>query len=523
MPRRKKSKKVPLQPGWVLYLRTSSKDTQNPENSRDRQRHKILATLIEPSDLSLVAEYADIETGTSADRYDYQRMLSDARQGKFSHIAAENAERFGRDDAEALRAIDELHELGIAIRFADYPTLDPVSADDRIMISLSFAMARRESIKISERARGGIHAKLRKGGHSGVAPDGYVNKREDVVGPEQQIIGRTRAWIEPDPVQWQVWRDAWDLLLTDEYTLKEICEILQGRGHTLKTGRPFVKKAPKGKRTHATNRLSDVFHNWFYAGWVVSKSAGIEPKTIRGNWKPVVTTEEFEQGIAILDKRKRKRNPKRKHFYLLRKIIYLQQGKRHLRLSGSTSNINRPTGGNAYYCIPGSDVNIPCEIVDAQIPGLIHKISVDAQYLDPIRQTYRDDIVGLDLRPQSEIERLQAELKKIDDEEMNAARALAKGRMSDDVWDALWSGWNERRNAIQANIAQLSHSAETSLRNLDDALMLLDQLAQLYGTLSKDEQQKLLSFIIKKVVVNEDGEIVCVELHPPLLLSHKGL
>jgi len=95
---------VPLQSGWAIYLRTSSKETQNPERSRDRQRFKIFNALVLTSDFPTAEEYADVESGTSTDRLNYQRMLQGARQGKFSHIAAENAERFGRDDAEALRA-----------------------------------------------------------------------------------------------------------------------------------------------------------------------------------------------------------------------------------------------------------------------------------------------------------------------------------------------------------------------------------------------------------------------------------
>lgn len=62
------------------------------------------------------------------------------------HHSLENAERFGRNDTEALMAIDELDKLGIAVRFADYPDLDPIDPDDRILVSLSFTLARRELV-----------------------------------------------------------------------------------------------------------------------------------------------------------------------------------------------------------------------------------------------------------------------------------------------------------------------------------------------------------------------------------------
>jgi hypothetical protein len=51
--------------------------------------------------------------------------------------------------------------------------MDP---DDRILVSLSFTLARRESMKLGQRVRGGHYAKLRSGGFVGVPPDGYINK-----------------------------------------------------------------------------------------------------------------------------------------------------------------------------------------------------------------------------------------------------------------------------------------------------------------------------------------------------------
>lgn len=187
---RRQPKRLPPKPGWALYLRTSSQEAQNPENSQRRQRHAIQRSLLEPSPLPLVAEYVDTMSGRTADRDGYQRLLEDARAGNFSHVAVENAERFGRNDTEALTVIDELHQLGVAIRFADYPDLDPIDPDDRIMVSLSFTLARRESIKLGQRVTGGLHTKLRSGGFVGLAPDGYINVEQRVDQPSKSNNGR---------------------------------------------------------------------------------------------------------------------------------------------------------------------------------------------------------------------------------------------------------------------------------------------------------------------------------------------
>src|SRR5262249_52874565 len=159
------------------------------------------------------------------------------------------------------------------------------------------------------------------------------------------------------------WRYAWDLLLQDRLSLKQICEELHGRGYSLRTGVPFVMVKPDGRRVSNVKALSRAFHNWFYAGWVVidTEWANIAPKSVRGTWKPVVSTEEFEAGLTILDKRNQDRSHHKKHFYLLQGLIHLQQRDRSIvKLTCSMPNANRDRGGVAYYCIPSSKINFLC-------------------------------------------------------------------------------------------------------------------------------------------------------------------
>ena len=75
-----------------------------------------------------------------------------------------------------------------------------------------------------------------------------------------------------------------------------------------------------------SQQLSRAFHNWFYAGWVVVDNdwAKIAPKSVRSEWEPIVSTEEFEKGLAILAKRNNKPEPKKKYFYLLQGLVYLE-------------------------------------------------------------------------------------------------------------------------------------------------------------------------------------------------------
>lgn len=290
------------QPGWAIYLRTSSDENQKPELSRDRQRTMIQMNVLDMSDMPVYAEYIDVLTGKDPRRKAYQQMLTDARSGKFSHVIVERADRFGRDDTEALRAIDELHEFGVAVRFANTPDLDPIDPDDRVLVTLTFALARRESALMGLRVKGGLKAKRESGGYAGRAPDGYLNVRGQTDLDKRSDMGRISHWIEPDPERAHIWREAWALLLTETMSLGAIAETLHAKGYCLRTGKPFVLVGQKGGRRPAIDKLTRAFTDWTYAGWVVSACDGIAPKTIRGNWEPLVSTEDFEAGLEILER-----------------------------------------------------------------------------------------------------------------------------------------------------------------------------------------------------------------------------
>jgi len=269
----RKLKTITTITGYVTYLRTSDEDAQAPERSQAAQRRDIADRLLRVQRLPDLGEYVDNFTGTSADRKDYQRMLIDARKGKFSHAFAATPDRFGRDDVEALRAIDEMTKMGIIVRFASHPDLDPANEDDRLYLNILFGMAKREAAVTARRVRGGMASKLLAGGWPWRAPDGYLNKeiRLTELGAEEQLKhAKYKRWVEIDPEQAQVWRDAWALLLTDRYSLEAICEALHARGYKMATGHPFVIVKRSGRHRYGLCRKKRIvlekrriaFGNW---------------------------------------------------------------------------------------------------------------------------------------------------------------------------------------------------------------------------------------------------------------------
>lgn len=113
---------------------------------------------------------------------------------------------------------------------------------------------------------------------------------------------RISHWIEPDPKRVHIWREAWALLVTGNMTLTQIAEVLHTKGYQDRNGKPFVVVKKDGTHKPLTHKLLRVFQDWTYAGWVMSERDNIAPKTLRGNWQPIISTEDFEMGLAILER-----------------------------------------------------------------------------------------------------------------------------------------------------------------------------------------------------------------------------
>lgn len=330
--------------------------------------------------------------------------------------------------------------------------------------------------------------------------------------------GRYVRWIEIDPDRAKVFRLAWELLVTDRFTLAEICEQLHEKGYTYRSGRPFIEVKENGKRSPNKNTLAAAFKNWAYAGWVVNKEYNILPKTLRGVWEPIVSTEVFEKGLAILAKRSTTKSPKRKHVYLLSGLIYLhiEKSKKLKRMTCSTSNPGHSGGGTSYYRVQGISTRLICSDIDVQLGNILKQVQLCDEQIELVRNYYTTEVrQRIGSKHPSEKAEIEANLRSIDEEEKRTARLYAIGKITDYVWDSLWREWQDRRYALRASLEALAYKSEYHISHLDDALNIISQIGVLYERLELRDQKRLLHEVVDKVVVNKQGNILRLELLPP--------
>ena len=138
----------------VLYLRVSTLD-QHPES----QLHD-LDQLAQQRGLEIVEIYEDRITGAKASRPGLDRLMADARQGKFDVLLVWASDRLARSVMHFLQVLDELARLNIQfISFREQ--IDTGGALGIAVLVIVGAIAELERSLIKERVKAGLRrAKL---------------------------------------------------------------------------------------------------------------------------------------------------------------------------------------------------------------------------------------------------------------------------------------------------------------------------------------------------------------------------
>lgn len=500
--------------GWAIYLRVSDERKQHPEHSLDAQLRIIQERLISPSGMPVQEIYRDIVSGQTAKRPQYQKMKQAARAGHFSHLGVYRIDRLGRNTLEGLIAFREFIEMGIEVKTASAPDIDPVTPDGQLFMGIQMLMAQHETEIMKQRMNDSKRAILLQGGWPFKAPDGYVNRRERVANTKD------RTWIEIDPPRFEMWRIAYDLILEEDLTLREVCIELHRQGYSRSSGKPWVKTLRDGTLIGFENKLSRGLHNPFYAGRIVATTKhGIKFEDgVQGHWQPIVTIEEYQQTLMILAERDGYKQRLQKHVYRLRDQLSVRVGRRKAKLYGST-----PTGRSrsySYYItkvkLNGNIIRIPLEIIEAQIPTWLAQLYIPAEQVTALRRAYHahvDELAGPSA--QEQLKSLEEAVKLLEADETRLVRLLLQRRLTDKAYDELRHEWQVKLSAKLTEIDVLRASRASFVNDLDVALKLLVRIEHLYPQLEPIKQMEVLKLLFKQVVVDQEGTILSINLHAP--------
>lgn len=199
----------------------------------------------------------DGKTGTSIfKRYDFQRMIADAKLGKFNLIIIRDVSRFARYAKEFLIYLEELQKCGVEVYFSSYGLLSNEPFAMNLLVSLA-AQAETESQNKSKYTKDGHEKRKKKGFIFGsknrlgwkliITDKGKPNKLE-IIEDEAKII-----------------RLIFDLYINgsiingvrETFGMRKIAAYLNTNGFKTKTGANWY-----------TSTVNDILHNKCLCGYI---------------------------------------------------------------------------------------------------------------------------------------------------------------------------------------------------------------------------------------------------------------
>ena len=165
-----------MEKNGAIYLRVSTEE-QHPENQiADVQR------FAEALKYKVIEVYTDKESGEYSDRQEFQRMMTDAKNGKFQTLFIWALDRFSREGIEmTLSHIKRLKEAGVVLKSYQESWLDTsIEGISELLIAVLSYAAKEELKRFRERSMAGKKTMLENQKLIGCYPPyGYKHIKRD--------------------------------------------------------------------------------------------------------------------------------------------------------------------------------------------------------------------------------------------------------------------------------------------------------------------------------------------------------
>ncbi|NCU43110.1 recombinase family protein [Candidatus Falkowbacteria bacterium] len=278
---------------YFAYVRKSTEGDERQALSIDSQKDKVKEFF---HGLDIVEVLVEKHTAFKPySRPVFADMIKRISKGEAQGIIAWHPDRLSRNEIDA-STITYMVRTGLIkdLKFGSY-NFDN-SPEGIMMLQMALSQSQYFSSKLGKDVKRGLEKKFEMGWQPNKAPEGYLNKREEIKGLSTIII---------DKVNFPLLRRAFDEMLTGRYSVPQVLEKMNSEWG-------FKTKRIKswGGRPMARSALYRIFTNPFYAG--IINYAGKENK---GKHKPMITLEEYDKIQTIMGRDGKPRNQKRDFAY----------------------------------------------------------------------------------------------------------------------------------------------------------------------------------------------------------------
>lgn len=245
----------------VAYIRCSTQSEAQLE-AIEQQKAWIIEFISHFPNWILVGIYEDKGlSGTVTDRPDFQRMLTDARMGKFNLIVTREVCRFSRNALDTLTTTRELQELSKPVEvFFVNDQLWSLDNEGEMRLCMMASMAQEESRKCAERVYSGLHSmrtdKQPVLGNGNILGYKILKKAHQKTMPDGKVVLMNS--YEPIPEDAETIMMIYDFYLRKDMGIKAISREMVR----------LNRKNAKGKVEWDPTRIRRILRNRTYSGYI---------------------------------------------------------------------------------------------------------------------------------------------------------------------------------------------------------------------------------------------------------------
>ena len=353
---------------YFIYCRRSQDREDQQVLSIESQKRELLA-YAKNHGLDVVEVIREDMSAYKRGRPKFNRMMERIEAGEADAVLTWHLTRLARNGADGGLIITFMDE-GMIKELRTTEKVYTNTGDDKFMMTIHFAMAKKSSDDTSAFVKNNLKTKLENGEYPGWVPYGYIN-----IGPNGVIsgrrfdrqkqtlleeLGRPLRRVELDPIEGPLIRRLLDLALTGAYDLP----MLQDEAFKL-----GIKGKNSGKKL-SKETVKGILINKFYTGRF--DYIGDEHQ---GAHEPLLSEVEFQRLQVILSKRSR---PKRfKHEYTYSTRVHCPE-------CGEFMSGEYQKGHHYYRCARAKGKNASCankkhvrqEVLDDEIAKTLAKLKM---------------------------------------------------------------------------------------------------------------------------------------------------
>lgn len=450
----------------ALYLRVSTAE-QVHGHSMDSQLNE-LSRWAKSEGWEISDTYEDPgASGTSVEgRPDFQRMVADAKVGKFDAILVLKVDRFARSVMDAAFYRRLLAECGVRLLSRTEPSLGDDSPAGLLMEGMFDLNSEYYSRALSYNVARGKATRAEKGLPLGDIPFGYRS-----IGPQEA----------PEIVcsEAEVLREAFRLYATGRYSQLEIAAWLNSQG--------FRPRSKRGRLVFSKATVRGMLENAIYVGDITRHGKVVG----RGRHEPIISRELWDRVQRVKEERAH-----RSQIYSARpKRPYLFSGLGHCSSCGSPVWANTIASGvhNYYRCASRSrgdecvDSKVGCRAdqPEEQVSSLFAGLELPPKWRERVQEL---------VAQQGSVMDVEQERRRLGDKIVRVRKGLIEGVLDNELAKAAV-------REAQAALAALPKTDEAPLR----AGEALTDIRELWPHMTAEERRDLVRLVLAEVSIDLRG------------------